>query len=381
MEELLNEALVRIKEQYGINFTLVKSRPGDVFPEINVGACQIKFNPKIVSFLTLYNLLLQLPSIDSEAVTLFRLYNLYLNNDEYQHATLILEQLEKEVEYIFQKTKRKSIAPVTQSTEQQILFILLHETAHAIFHYCPKVRTEYIEIAQRSIKNIQGLYSSTLPERMKEYMNSFLPEGLPEEIREEAAKEQFEKFKQYGNLIFDFSVYLQPDNDGMLEEFACDRFAWQRALVHYMEMVGILGEATLRSNIDILLTLHILDYDKALRNIFTGDSDDKQIELIRNAGARHASLRDAIWHFYKEIYPADHSHEFLQLSEKRDERAKRLLMCSTVNHIIDINTLHNIQFRLPEEDMVDKLEKRFAEIEKEIFRLKDSIIKMQNYVW
>ncbi|MCS3062884.1 hypothetical protein NXX40_09385 [Parabacteroides distasonis] len=109
-----------------------------------------------------------------------------------------------------------------------------------------------------------------------------------------------------------------------------------------------------------------MDYDKALRSIFTGEADEKQINLVRDAGIRHAALRDCIWHFYKETYPADHSHEFLRQSEERDERAKRLLLCSTFNHASEIIDLRDQPFRLPDEPRINVLEERFAEIEERI---------------
>lgn len=68
MEALMNEALERINRQYGIRLMLEKARPGCVFPKVDVMGCFVRFNPKIRSFLTLYNLMLQFPSIDSESV-------------------------------------------------------------------------------------------------------------------------------------------------------------------------------------------------------------------------------------------------------------------------------------------------------------------------
>ena len=71
MEALMNEALERINRQYGIRLMLEKARPGCVFPKVDVMGCFVRFNPKIRSFLTLYNLMLQFPSIDSESVVFF----------------------------------------------------------------------------------------------------------------------------------------------------------------------------------------------------------------------------------------------------------------------------------------------------------------------
>ena len=59
-------------------------------------------------------------------------------------------------------------------------------------------------------------------------------------------------------------------------------------------------------------------------------------------------------------------HEFLRQSEERDERAKRLLLCSTFNHASEIIDLRDQPFRLPDEPRINVLEERFAEIEERI---------------
>ena len=205
MEALMNEALERINRQYGIRLMLEKARPGCVFPKVDVMGCFVRFNPKIRSFLTLYNLMLQFPSIDSESVVFFRLYNLYLDCDAYPKAEVALDQLEKEVNQIIRKIDRRYVNSVTQSVELQMLFILLHESSHALFYYRPEIAAEFLADARRSVEEVQYLYTKGLPNRMKGYMDSMIPDGLPDDIRAEASKEQQEKMRQYGRQIFDFS--------------------------------------------------------------------------------------------------------------------------------------------------------------------------------
>lgn len=367
MDELAKEALERIRRSFGVSMALEESRPGCVFPEVDVEQRRITFNPKLRSFLTLYNLMLQFPRLGGEAVALFRLYNLHLDSDAYPQAENALDALEAELGRMKRRLWWRSVKPVEQSVNLQMLFILLHEAAHAVFFHKPKARTEYIGKARTSVEECLGLYTDAVPDKMKDYTGTFIPEGLPEAMRQEAIKEIQEKFKQYGSAMFDFSCYLRPCDDGMLEEFACDRLAWQRALAQQMEVTGMGGTAVLQSNISLLLTLHILDYDKALRNVFKGSDDNEKINLIRNAGVRHAALRHCIWHFYKETYPADHSHDFLRLSEERDERTKRLLVCSMLSHAKDMNTLQGKSHRPFDEARIDALEKRFEKIEKKVF--------------
>ncbi len=363
METLLKEALDRVEQQYDIRVSRVNSRPGSVLPQVDVRSSEIRFNPKLESFLTLYNLVIQLEDADTECVSLFRLYNLYLDNDAYALAEEALNRLDKELASFVQMVRRGHVRPVRRSVEVQMLFFLLHEAAHAVFYHCPSVRQKFMEDARNSVKDFLDLPVDDLPDRQKEYLRTFVPNGLPKELQEYMLEELCATLRQHQKDIYDFSRYLQPEYEWMLEEFACDHFAWQRALVQYMEKVGFGGDAVLRSNIDLQLTLHIYAYDQGLQSIFTNSSEEEKIAEIREGGIRRAALRDCIYRFYKQIYPCDDASTFLHEAEERDERAKRLLVCSTVRHIQDMATLQDLTPEPFSEPRVAALEARWEEME------------------
>ena len=364
MESLMQEALNRVRKQYGVDLQLSKSRPGSVLPKIELQSGEIRFNPKLQSFLTLYNLMMQLENIDSECVTLFRLYNLYLDNDAYSLAEDTLRQLKHELDSCAQQFRRVDIRSVKQSVEIQLLFFLLHEAGHAVVYHNSEVRQQLLEDAKKSVKFFSDIQTDNIPERMKDYLKTFVPDGLPKELQQEMWNGVYTTFKRHLKEIYDFSRYLQPENEWMLEECACDHFAWQRALVQYMEKVGMSGDAVLRCNIDLQLTLHIYNYDKAMESIFVQRSEEAKIDELREEGIRRAALRDCIYDFYTQTYPVDYSSQFLSLAEKRDERTKRLLVCSTVQHITDMNNLQDVPSEPFSVSRVEALEERFTEIEK-----------------
>lgn len=366
MESLMQEALDRVRKQYGVDLKLSKSRPGSVLPKIELQRGEISFNPKLQSFLTLYNLMMQLENIDSECVTLFRLYNLYLDNDAYSLAEDTLAKLERALDSFVQQLRHVDIRSVKQSVEIQLLFFLLHEAGHAVVYHNSEVRQQLLEDAKKSVKFFSDIQTDNIPEKMKDYLKTFVPNGLLKELQQEMLDGIYTTYIRHLKEIYDFSRYLQPENEWMLEECACDHFAWQRALVQYMEKVGMSGEAVMRCNIDLQLTLHIYNYDKAMESIFVQKSEEAKIDELREEGIRRAALRDCIHNFYKQIYPVDHASQFLSLAEKRDERAKRLLVCSTVQHITDMNTLQDVPSEPFSVSRVEALEERFAEIEKRV---------------
>lgn len=366
MESLMQEALDRVRRQYGVGLKLSKSRPGSVLPKIELQSGEIRFNPKLQSFLTLYNLMMQLEDIDSECVTLFRLYNLYLDNDAYSLAESILRQLEHELDSFVRQLRSVDIRSVKQSVEIQMLFFLLHEIGHAVVYHKSEVRQQLLEDAKKSVKFFSDIQTDHIPEKMKDYLRTFVPNGLPKELQQETLDGIYTTYIKHWKEIYDFSRYLQPENEWMLEECACDHFAWQRAFVQYMEKVGISGEAVMRCNIDLQLTLHIYNYDKAIESVFVQKSEEAKIDELREEGLRRAALRDCIYNFYKQTYPVDHASQFLSLAEKRDEKAKRMLVNSTVQHITDMNTLQDVPSEPFSVSHVEALEERFAEIERRI---------------
>jgi len=361
LEALFTDALHRIEAQYDLKVTLSEARAGKVFPEVDRLGRRIFFNPKIKAFVTLYNLMLLYPRSGSEAISLFTLYNLYMDTDSYEQASSALHALEREVARLHRMLWWKSKRPVIHSVDMQVLFILLHEAAHVVFYDKPELRQEYVGRARQRVEGMR-IDTAGLPERMEEYMNSFIPDGLPEAIRREMAKEQREKMKQYVNRIFDFDVYLNPDDDSMLEEFSCDEMAWSRTIVQYMETT-LSGERILETNIDILMALYILDYDRCIQAIYTNMCEERLAELPRMAGVRHASLRECIYRFYKDVFPYDHSHTFLRQSEARDEGGKRLLIPSMFNHIADMAALQDKTPRKYTPVRIQELETHFQKIE------------------
>ena len=340
MESLMQEALDRVRKQYGVDLKLSKSCPGSVLPKIELQSGEIRFNPKLQSFLTLYNLMMQLEDTDSECVTLFRLYNLYLDNDAYSLAENSLHQLEHELDSFVRQFRRVDIRSVKQSVEIQLLFFLLHEAGHAVVYHKSEVRQQLLEDAKKNVKFFSDIQTDNIPESMKDYLKTFVPDGLPKELQQEMLNGVYITLKRHLNDIYDFSRYLQPENEWMLEECGCDHFAWQRALVQYMEKVGMSGDAVLRCNIDLQLTLHIYNYDKAMESVFVQRSEEAKIDELREEGIRRAALRVCIYNFYKQI--------------------------STVQHITDMNTLQDVPSEPFSVSRVEALEERFAEIEKRV---------------
>lgn len=364
VEALFAGAQQRIETQYGITVMLRNARAGKVFPEVDVLNRQIFFNPRIKAFITLYNPILLYSKSGSEAISLFTLYNLYLDVGFYTQAAAALNLLEREVNRLHRSLCWKSRRPLIQSVNMQVLFILLHEAAHIIFHFNSDMRADYVNRARQRVENMR-IETTGLPKRVKGYMESLIPRELPEEIRRVAVKGQYEKMEKYADRIFNFNCYLNPDDDSMLEEFSCDEMAWNRNIVQLMETT-LSDEIVLEGNIDILMALYILDYDRCLKFVYTDSCEEKMPEFPRVAGIRHASLRECISHFYKETFPSDYSLAFLRQSEELDERSKHLLMSSMFDHITDISVLKDETWRVPDLKRIKELEMHFAEIEQRI---------------
>ena len=355
--------LERLRQDYRIRVTLVQSRPGRVFPQVDTLRCSIQFNPKLRGFAVLYALMLRYPAEGYEAVSQYTLYNLYLDADSYSEASTALDRLEQEITRLEHTLPSSTLNGLECTVDTQQLFILLHEAAHIVLTHCPDERAWYDRQARRRVEEMR-VNTDGLADRMRAYLEDLLPDSLPADIRHCFSEEQHRYLSGHADRLFDVDHLLQAD-DSWLEELSCDQLAWSYALSAIGEACPS-ENALLQANTDILLSLYVMDYDKALNASFDGTAGTKLSSLPLRAGIRHGSLRESIWLYYKMLAPSDRSHAFMDLHQSRDEAAKRLLMRSLLEHVPDMHQLRHSQDRPVRPSAIMALEGRFVAIEQRI---------------
>ena len=306
------------------------------------------------------------PETGCEAVSLYTLYNMYLDTCRYDDADQCLTRLEAELSKI-QSAAGSETDPLTaQSVELQVIFILLHECAYMLFHVNRDYRTQILRNVRERMED-QQIDPSDIPDRMKEYMESFIPDNMPDDLRQQLTQEMHEKMKELAGQIFDFSQYLDPSDDSMLEEFGCDQVACGLALGRFINL-NPKGDAVMEAAIELFMALYILDYDRCFQSIYRGQCAERMVEMPRIAGARHANLCGFIYELFLQHGTREIARAFLRQAEARDEGGKRLMLPSVFDHLTDMLVMEHTADENPQRSCAFFFEQRIARIEAEFLR-------------
>ena len=364
--KIFTDNIQDLKEAMGVSIHLTETRRGSLFPRVDLNTGEVLFNTKLRAFVALYNYMLLHPETGCEAVSLYTLYNMYIDTCRYDDADQCLTRLEEELSKIRSAAGSDTDPLTSQSVELQVIFILLHECAHMVFHTNRDYRTLILQNVRERMEE-QQIDPSDIPDRMKNYMESFIPDNMPDDLRKQLTQEMHEKMKEFAGKIFDFSKYLDPTDDSMLEEFGCDQVACGLALGRFINL-NPKGDAVMEAAIEIFMSLFILDYDRCFQSIYYGQCEQNMIEMPRIAGARHSNLRGFIYELFLKHGTRDIAREFLQLAEARDEGFKRLMLPSVFDHLTDMLVMQHTAEGQPQRSRALPLEQRFASVEAEILR-------------
>lgn len=366
IRRILTDILQSMQEEMGVRITLTETRRGYLFPEVDLNTGEVTFNTKLRGFITLYNHMLLHPDTGCDAISLYTLYNMYMERCQYDEAEEALARLAESLPRLSVHCGKEG-GLTAQSVDLQTVFILLHECAHLLFHSRADLRARLLDNVHQRLEDMR-IDPADISDRMRDYMESFIPEGLPEGIRRQLMQEMHAKMHELAGDIFDFAKYLTPDDDSMIEEFACDEVACGLALARYINL-NPAGDAVLEAAIEVFMALYILDYDRCFRSVYAGLCEERMVEMPRMAGARHANLRGYIHELFLEYGTEEIAREFLHRSESRDEGGKRLMLPSVFDHLSDMVKLQHGGEGKPQRGRALQLEKRFAEVEEKILAL------------
>ena len=365
--KIFTDNLQGLQEEMGVSIRLTETRRSSLFPHVDLNTGEIPFNTKLRAFVALYNYMLLHPETGCEAVSLYTLYNIYFDTCRYDEADEALTHLEETLSTLRPTAHRKSEPLTAQSIELQVVFILLHECAHILFHADSCYRTQILQQVRERIEALQ-INPADIPERIKKYMESFIPTGIPRVLQELIKQEMQEKIQEHAEQLFDYSSYLDPSNDAILEEFGCDQVACGLAL-HGFITLNPAQDAVLEAAIELFMALFILDYDYCLQSIYRGKCQERMVELPRLAGTRHGSLRGFISDIFLQYGTRDVARQFRRQAEVRDEGVKRLMFAGLFDHLSDLAIVQHTAEGKAQRSRALQLESRFAAIEVEILRL------------
>ena len=125
--KIFTDNLQGLKEEMGVSIRLTETRQGSLFPCVDLKTGEVLFNTKLRAFVALYNYMLLHPETGCEAVSLYTLYNMYIDTCRYDDADQCLTRLEEGLSKLKSAADSETDPLTAQSVELQVIFILLHE--------------------------------------------------------------------------------------------------------------------------------------------------------------------------------------------------------------------------------------------------------------
>lgn len=365
-QDVFNDILHNLNHEMDLDIRVKASRRGSVFPQVDVATGGIAFNTKLRAFVALYNYMSFYPDTGCDYVSLYTLYNMYIEQNDYDNADEVLTLLSAKIKNL-PPVDNDNLPLIVHSVDLQMLLIILHECAHRLFHVYGDVRSNAIANVRQSIEEMK-IDEAVIYSKIQDYVKGFCSPVFSEDFADELMQQYSGKMQQISSQLFNYSAFLDPNNDNMVEELCCDQMACGLIMPYYIQDTTS-DEAFVEAATEMLMSLFIMDYDHCFHTIFAGVSDSDMINLPRVYTVRHANLREYLFNFFYAYRNRDVARRFLREAELRDDRCKRLMLPSVVNNIYAMMTLQHTVKAKPQKSRAMELESRFAEVERDILVL------------
>jgi len=364
LSKLMGFVIETVKRGHGIEIKLKEVNNGHLFPEVDVDRAIIKYNPKLATLLCLYDYTLQADNAPRELISHFSMYNAYLDHDDYQKAEEHLNRLTEKMNTLDMGKDRWDY-PI----DLQQIFILLHETYHILFHKDPKMKENVMSIVRKRVQELKldneklntPEFTAKSNREVLKQMKTLIPSEWPEELKAELAMGMDKQMPDNISKILDFSVFDTEIGHHMMEEYACDLYAWS-FLSEQFKMQKMPAETVLAGFVWIFMTLNIMDYDKFLKTLYKDQCHEKMIMNPQSAVLRHMFLRSYIDIFYRE---AEHDmfKEFRQMTEGFEDRARTALIEDIHMFPDDLMALKNESFKMLDNAEIIRLNALYKDLE------------------
>lgn len=246
-----------LRHYYGIQVVLEIARGADMSPEsktVTTGGqtgYAIRFNPKVQTVLSLYNLAMGDGVDIGETVCRYALFHAFLELDDYESARRHLDAFSREVRRL--RLNRRTQEQREDARGQllvQLYFIMMHESFHIIFRHSSESGSMAAETTRELLRDMKDELADQLSlitndellshPQTQEHLAALIPPTLPREEREAMMAQMREEMKS-GPYTTDYIDQLVSGSDDvLLEELSCDRQAW----LNFTDMATVDGCST-----------------------------------------------------------------------------------------------------------------------------------------
>lgn len=324
-----------LKEQYGLDVRLNEMYGADFFP-LNEEPAEgtkfytIQFNRKVEELFELYNLALLDEQDTSKAIPHYVLFHAFLDIFDFEgakrHLTFFKENL---LVYNHKYTEENEIRTTTQ-----ILFTLLHEGYHILFHHDPKLKAQTLDSEKERMKDLRELLSNQLSSlfydelmshpKTQTRLKSLIPSAIPEEIGKDMVMNMSIAMTANSLIPNDFIPLISGEDEIFLEELSCDRMAWLYIL-EVLKGAQSAEEDIMQIHLWLYVALNAMQYDWFLQTQYRKIKHNR-VYHPKAVVIRQKSYKTLIRH-YLNIIKEDRIHkEYMHIADQLEKIYRETVM-------------------------------------------------------
>lgn len=319
-----------LRHYYGIRAVPEIAHGADMFPESKTVITEgqtghaIRFNPKVQTVLSLYNLAMSDGTDIGETVCRYALFHAFLELDDYEAARRHLDAFRHEVQRLHLDHRTQDLREEAHGQILvQLYFIMMHESFHIIFRHSPESGKTAAETTQELLRDMKDELADQLSlitndellshPKTQEHLAALIPSTFPQEQREAMMAQMREEMKSDPYSTDYIDRLIDGSDDVLLEELACDRQAW----LNFTDMAtadGCSAEELLQFHLWFFVVFCAMDFNQAILSQYRPairahyQYDGKRVVL------RHKAFKTLLQQYNPEVYKLI-NHQYLELNK------------------------------------------------------------------
>lgn len=319
-----------LRHYYGIQAVPEVVHGADMFPENKTVATGgqtsyvIRFNPKVQTVLSLYNLAMADGMDIGETVCRYALFHAFLELDDYEAARRHLDVFRREVQRLH--LDRRSPEQREEARGQvlvQLYFTMLHESFHIIFRHSLESAKMAAETTRELLRDMKDELADQLSlvtndellshPKTQEHLAALIPPTLQLEEREAMMAQMCEEMKS-NPYSTDYIDRLVDGSDNVLiEELACDRQAWLN-FVNMATADGCSTEDLLQFHLWFFVVFCAMDFNQSILSQYRPALRAHYQYDGRRVVLRHNAFKVLLRQYNPEVYHQIR-HQYLDLNK------------------------------------------------------------------
>lgn len=319
-----------LRHYYGIQAIPEVAHGADMFPEnktVTTGeqtGYVIRFNPKVQTVLSLYNLAMSDGVDIGETVCRYALFHTFLELDDYEAARRHLDAFRREMQRLhLDRRTEEQREEARGQVLLQLYFIMLHESFHIIFRHSPESGKMAAETTRELLCDMKDELADQLSlitndellshPKTQEHLAALIPPTLPQKEREAMMAQIREEMKSEPYST-DYIDQLVNGNDHVLiEELACDRQAW----LNFADMAttdGCPTEDLLQFHLWFFVVFCAMDFNQTILSQYHPALRANYQYDGRRVVLRHNAFKTLLRQYNPDVYHLI-KHQYLELNK------------------------------------------------------------------